>query len=290
MFVARALAGIGDGLPRSDESVRIVEVGAGDGTLARQVLAAGIGRPCTYAAEEVSAGARRALEDMHGLVVQNGPLYADLVLAHELLDNLPFRLVRGGREVRVDVRGDRLVERLVPVEDDLGAAIGGQPVDGELVVPVGALGFVERLAAELGDGAALLIDYGDEGTGGGPAHGYRDHRLVGDLLGSPGATDITAGVDFRWIAKHAAARGLEVFGPVTQRRALLALGFETWHSVELEEQHAHLREGRGLEAVRTWSGRSRSTMLVDPASLGRFRWLVLAGRGVAEPAWIAEAR
>ena len=47
---------------------------------------------------------------------------------------------------------------------------------------------------------------------------------------------------------------------------------------------------RGLEAVRTWSGRSRSTMLVDPASLGRFRWLVLAGREVAEPAWLAEAR
>jgi len=291
LFVARALAGIADALPASDGPVRIVEVGAGDGTLARQVLDAGIGRPCTYAAEEVSAGARRVLADVGGLDVRDaGSLEADLVVAHELLDNLPFRLIRGGREVRVDVEDGRPVERRAPIDAGLAALVGARAVDTELVVPVGALGFVDRLAAELGDGAALLIDYGGEGTSGGPAHGYRDQRPVEDVLGQPGATDITAGVDFRWIADHATARGLRAHGPVTQQHALLALGFEDWHRAELEEQRTQLSDGRGLDAVRTWSGRSRSTMLVDPSALGRFRWLVLAGSRVAEPAWLAAAR
>lgn len=287
VFVARALAEMAAALP-GEMPLRVLEVGAGDGTLARQVLAEGLGQPATYTAVEVSAGARAALQRTPGVSVAERETDADLVLAHELLDNLPFRLLRDGREVRVDVDGDGLIERLVPADDELRALIGDVPADGELVVPVGAIAFVDRIAAHLGRGYALLIDYGSEGSGG-PVHGYREQHPIEDILAAPGETDITAGVDFGWIRRCATEAGLTAFDTVSQHRALIALGLEEWLRAGLDEQREHLDAGRGLDAVRTWSGRSRATMLADPASLGRLRWCVLATPGLPAPPWLSDA-
>src|SRR5205823_4973253 len=49
---------------------------------------------------------------------------ADVVLANELLDNLPVDLVEGEHEVRVGLEGDRLVEVMVPTTSTLG--VGGR--------------------------------------------------------------------------------------------------------------------------------------------------------------------
>ncbi len=170
--------------------------------------------------------------------------------------------------------------------------MGRRPVSApthETIVPVGAFAFVDRLASTLTRGYALLIDYGDVGTPGGDIHGYRDHRVVEDVLADPGSTDITAGVDFALIANHAERRGLVAFPTVTQHDALLALGFEEWLRGELERQTTQLDAREGLEAVRTWSGRSRATLLVDPSALGRLRWLVLATPGLPAPVWLDAA-
>ena len=288
-FLARALAALADAVAPPTRPLRLVEVGAGDGTLAREILDAGIGRPLRYGAIEISEGARGALTRVAGVALAETTAGADLVLAHELLDNLPFRLVRDGREVRIDAEGDTLVQRTVSIDDALRAVLSDADTQEELVVPVGALAFVEELAGGLERGYALVIDYGREGSAGGAVHGYRDHRPVEDVLASPGEIDITAGVDFSWIARHAADAGLQAFRSVTQQRALLALGFEEWLRSELAQQHAHLQEGRGLEAVRTWSARSRATMLVDPGALGRLRWLVFASPGLPEPDWLRAA-
>ncbi len=109
------------------------------------------------------------------------------------------------------------------------------------------------------------------------------------MLADPGSTDITAGVDFALIAHHAVRRGLIAFPTVTQHDALLALGFEEWLRDELERQTAQLDAREGLDAVRTWSGRSRATLLVDPSALGRLRWLLLATPGLSAPAWLDAA-
>jgi SAM-dependent MidA family methyltransferase len=266
------------------EPVRIAEVGAGDGTLATQVLGALAGRDVDYQAIDVSAGARAALGAIDG--VRAGATLGGaphVVIANELLDNLPFRRVRGDREVRVGVEGDRFVEVGTPWDGD------PYPSDHETVVPVGALAFVDRLASTLTSGYALLIDYGDVGPPGGDIHGYRDHRVVEDVLADPGSTDITAGVDFALIANHAERRGLVAFPTVTQHDALLALGFESWLRAELERQTTQLDAREGLEAVRTWSGRSRAILLVDPSALGRLRWLLLATPGLPAPAWLDAA-
>jgi NADH dehydrogenase [ubiquinone] 1 alpha subcomplex assembly factor 7 len=296
-LLARAIAelrlALGDPSP-----FRIAEVGAGDGTLARQLMEALGPGNVRYAAVERSLGARTALSSIGGVTVREtltGIEDPHLVLAHELLDNLPFRRVRGTpdgpREVRVGTIGDRLVEVLTDprTSDDLDLAATGLEPDEETVVPDGAFAFVDELSNVLTHGYALLIDYGELGSAGGATHGYRGHRVVDDPLDTPGEADITAGVDIAAIAARAEAGGLTAFPVVTQHRALMALGFEAWVREELARQVALLDERDGLGAVRAWTGRSRATLLADPASLGRFKWLLLATPGLPAPSWLESA-
>ncbi len=280
-MLANALRSLHDALGRP-EPFRIAEVGAGDGTLARQLSHELADLDVAYTAVETSSGAREALAGIDGIHVTHelgGETH--VVLAHELLDNLPFRRVRGDREVRVGLDGgDGFLEVETPWDGEPG------PTGVETIEPVGAFAFVDRLAAVLQRGYALLIDYGAVGSTGGDIHGYRDHRVVDDALDDPGSTDITSGIDFARIASRAEERGLVAHPSVTQHDALLALGFETWLREELERQTALLDAREGLEAVRTWSGRSRATLLVDPSALGRLRWLVLATPGLPRPDWL----
>ena len=266
------------------EPVAIAEIGAGDGTLARQLLAALAGRVVDYRAIDVSAGAREILLAIDGVRVEAALGGAPhVVIANELLDNLPFRRVRGDREVRVGLDGDRFVEIETPWDGEPG------PADVETIVPVDALAVVDRLATTITRGYALLIDYGGIGTPGGSIHAYRDHRVIEDVLADPGSTDITVGVDFAQIANRAEQRGLIAFPTATQHDAMLALGFEAWLRGELDRQTSQLEAREGLEAVRTWSGRSRATLLIDPSALGRLRWLLLATPGLPAPNWLDAA-
>jgi SAM-dependent MidA family methyltransferase len=267
--------------------VRVTEVGAGDGTLARSVLAHTEGMPLRYTAVERSPGARTALTAIEGVQVRERlDTPADLVLANELLDNLPFRVLRDGREVRIGREGDRLAEVLVPPDAELARFMSGES---ERVVPVGAFAFLDDVVRVLGRGYTLLIDYGGVGTTGGPVHGYRGHTLVEDVLAQPGTTDITTGVDFEQIASHAEALGLVAFPTVIQHDALLALSLREWLEDELGSQRTQLDAGDGRDAVATWSGRNQATLLVDPGALGRLRWLLLATPGLESPDWLARA-
>ena len=288
--LARAIRELWVGLG-SPDAFRLVEVGAGDGTLARQLLDGLRDVPVTYTAVEISEGARSALATVDDVAVADElPREADVVLAHELLDNMPFRVARGDREVAIAADGERFREELVPIDDELGAelsTLASEASMGERVVPVGAFAFIDRIAGMLDRGYALLIDYGGVGTAGGPLHGYREHRIVEDVLDDPGSTDITAGVDLAAVADRAERRGLTALGPATQHDALMALGFRGWLSDELARQHEQLERRDGIDAVRTWSGRSQAALLVDPAGLGRMRWLVLATPGLTTPTWIA---
>jgi len=277
-LLSAALLELWDGLGHP-EPFRLVEAGAGDGTLARQLLDAFADIEVEYTATERSSGARAALALIDGINIAGSlPPDPHVVFANELLDNLPFDRARGGSEVRVGLDDGELVE---VSETDHGE---------ETIDPVGAFAWIDELAGSLTNGYALLIDYGGLGGPGGPSHGYRAHRVVEDLLDDPGGTDITAGVDFEAIGRHAERLGLVAFETCTQHDALIALGFESWVHDELSRQRDQLDRREGIEAVRTWSGRSRSTLLADPAALGRLRWLVVATPGLPEPAWLVSAR
>ena len=287
-LLGRAIVDLRDrlGEPRP---LRLSEVGAGDGTLARQLVEHLGDLDVAYTAIDPSPGARAALEAVDGVEVA-GTLEGSpqLIIANELLDNLPFRRLRGTasgtKEVLVALEGDRFVEHLgdPPPGEDLPLAEGE-----EAVLPDGATAFIEEVGARLAHpGYALLIDYGGVGEPGGPPHGYRAHRPVEDLLDRPGETDITSGLDFDLLSRHAEAQGLIAFPSVTQRHALTALGFDHWVHEQLRWQAELLNRREGLDAVRTWSGRSRASLLVDPSALGRLRWLLLATPDLPAPAWM----
>ena len=267
----------------------VTEIGAGDGTLARQLIDPIRDLDVAYTAVETSPGARLALDTVEGIQVterlEGSP---QLILANELMDNLPFRRLRGTstgtKEILVGLEGHRFVERLGEPSADEGISLE----DGEeIVLPEGALAAVEEIAARLANpGYALLIDYGGVGEPGGPPHGYRSHRPVEDLLDRPGASDITSGLDFELLGAHADRQGLIAFPSVTQRHALTALGFDRWVHDQLRQQAELMSRSEGIDAVRAWSGRSRATLLVDPSALGRLRWLLLATPGLQAPSWI----
>ena len=287
-LLGRGLRNLWEALDRP-QPLRVTEIGAGDGTLARQLLDALDDVPLAYTAVDVSPGARESLATIDRLAGIGTTVVppVDVVLAHELLDNLPFRVLRGSSEVRVGLEGDRLVEVLGELDDELLPFVmrDGAGADDERIVPVGAFAFVDHVAEVLERGYALLIDYGGVADAGGPLHGYRGQRVVEDVLASPGSADVTAGVDFGLIAARAEAAGLTAFPTVTQHDALTALGFEDWFRDELARQHAQLDARDGLGAVRTWAGKSRATLLADPGGLGRFRWVVLATPGLPAPSW-----
>lgn len=134
----------------------------------------------------------------------NGPL---LLVANEFLDALPIRqYVREGAGWR---------ERLVAAKDgELGFALGPalpMPEADRLDAPEGTL--VERCPALPGivgavaervtqGGAALFIDYGHWRSRGDTLQALRDHAPE-DPLAHPGASDLTAHVDFEAVAQAA---------------------------------------------------------------------------------------
>jgi SAM-dependent MidA family methyltransferase len=285
-LLGRGLRELWERLDRPDP-FPVVEVGAGDGTLARQLLEAVDDVPLKYTAVERSVGAREALRS-HGFQVAEelrevGLIERAVVVANELLDNLPFRRVRGTAdgpdEVRVGLANGHLIEVEMPPGDDVGES----PGEGvELALPVRAFELVDVLGETLRDGYALFIDY--EG-GADDLHGYREHRVVEVDIDAPGTTDITAGVDLAAIAARADRNGLHAFTTVSQTDALRSLGFEEWFREERDRQATLLTSGSGVEAVQTWSGRNIAMALVDPAGIGRLRWLTLATRDRDAPPW-----
>ena len=276
---------------------RVVEAGAGDGTMARQVLAEAATAPplaeaMSYAAVERSPAARRALVEagvpVRGSLEEAGS--AHVVLANELLDNLPFHRLRGRDEETIEVLVDAGAEGFVEVEGPatqraLEALEGAVDPGEERPVSPAALELVDRVAEALAPGYAFLFDYGfAEGEAPGEVHAYLGHRVSGDVLSEPGSRDITAPVDLAAIGARARRGQLQVWGPVTQREALLGLGMRLWlQGVRRGTEEAEAR-GDHDGARRLFEARSRASILIDEAKLGGLRLLVLGSEGLPAPA------
>ena len=195
--------------------LRLVEVGAGDGTLATQLLAHLDDLDVAYTAVERSGGARARLAETPGATVaEEIPASPHIVLANELLDNLPFRRVRvtaeGPREIRVGLDdADRLVEVLTAPDAEGLERAAGLVEDDEVVLPDGALAFVDRLAAVPTDGMALLIDYG--GVGSPRARGAASH--VGRARRTGGRADVGRAQPRNAPRRSGRPRSLPLVGP-----------------------------------------------------------------------------
>jgi SAM-dependent MidA family methyltransferase len=297
-LLARQVGQAWDLLGKPSE-LTVLEVGAGDGTLALQILE-GVGAvpelaaAVRYLAVERTPGARDSLAEA-GIEVRRSldevEPFTGCVVANELLDNLPFRRVRRqeGRtvEVLVGAEDGRLVEVEEEAPSDLVGLLPGVPADEEEERPVSqeALGFVRDVARVLKRGYCFLFDYGfAEGDSPGPVHAYRDHRVLEEVLEEPGSRDVTAAVDLAAVAREATTAGLRVWGPISQREALLGLGFRTWMQA-LRSRQTELQVTQGWrEASRAYSDRQRASILIDRDKLGGLQVLVFGTDGLPPPA------
>ena len=96
-------------------------------------------------------------------------------------------------------------------------------------------------------GAALIIDYGTPSTiPTNSLRGIKSHTLTSPFT-SPGATDISADVDFLALAENAlnASPGVEVHGPVDQARFLRAMGIEERAAQLVKRAVDRERAGKG---------------------------------------------
>lgn len=293
-LVARQLAECWESLERP-VPFTVVELGAGDGTLARGIIESmapflELGAALRYLAVERTPGQSEALKAF-GLetldsLADAAPL-AGCVLANELLDNVPFHRLRerGGRvlEVLVGAEDDRLVEvEGEPTEEALAALLRPLSPGEERPVSPEAVGIVREIAATLERGYAFLFDYGFvAGEAPGPVHAYRDHRVLAEVLEDPGGRDVTAAVDLEVIAREARGAGLQVWGPVSQHGALLALGYRLWSSGTRKRQ-AETDDARA--ANRLYEARSRASILIDPEKLGGLYLLAFGTEGLPPPA------
>lgn len=269
----------------------VVEAGAGRGTVLWELLgslererpdAARGARPAIVEVsprlreQQASALGGRELRfatSVRGLAPIHG-----LIFANEVVDAFPVHvLVRtpgGVREVYVEEQEGELVEGLRPPgQADLRWRVPeALPVGGRWEVSVAAEGWIAQVAAALGSGYLLIVDYADDEAGllgrmgSGTVRGFSRHRLVDDPLRDPGKIDLTATVNLTAIRRAAEGAGLRVVASTTQREMLLALG----------AREATARPTTPLDRLREASRRSAADVLLDPNGLGAFRAVLFA--------------
>jgi NADH dehydrogenase [ubiquinone] 1 alpha subcomplex assembly factor 7 len=185
--------------------------------------------------------------------VPDGPL---LLVTNELFDALPIH--------QFEFRGGRWLERVVDLDNGGGELVFALRAPGAALAVASAppqlphQGMVIEacpagiaLAAAIGrrvvqhGGAALVIDYGHDGSGGGDSlQAVRRHGKH-DVLREPGTADLAAHVDFGALARAAREAGAAVHGPIPQNLLLERLGI-TLRAAALErnampEQAAAIR-------------------------------------------------
>ena len=250
----------------------VLEVGAGSGRLAAQILRslAARGLEPRYRLLEPSAELRRRQETHlreQGLAGRAKWLddFPDsgmegVVIANEVLDALPAsRLEVTGdavREAHVGWRDGAFGFEWRPPSPPLERAWKGIRRDIEGTLPPGYLAevnlaapaWVESMAARIERGLLLLLDYGyprrelyhPERTSGTLACHYR-HRVHYDPFFRPGLQDLSTHVDFTALARAGEAAGLEVAGFTTQAELLLATGLLEEGMGLAPESEAYLR-------------------------------------------------
>lgn len=242
-FIADVLASVG--------SNRIVELGAGSGRLAGQLLEhlskRGVNDTQYFIVEisaDLKARQQQRLERYGDAVRWLDDLpdggFKGLVLANEVADALPVcRFVKSGDAVlplgvaRHDGEltiapgssDPKLTETIAQLEQRLGKPL---PDGYESEVCLLLRPWLDRVLGSIAEGGVLLIDYGmperdyyrAERTGGTLICHYRQ-RAHSDPLLWPGLQDISAWVDFSAVASAADASGFSVGGFTTQGQFLL---------------------------------------------------------------------
>lgn len=226
---------------REFEKPVLVELGAGRGILARDILSylernyPEIFNSLTYYIYEFSPylieKQRKLLEDFKNVFwVLELPKVEGIIFSNEFFDALSVHVVREGRELYVkdneslvwlSLENERVKEFL--------ERMGYEGLNQVLEVGLDALDFLKKVSESLKEGYHLVIDYGytseeitrfPEGT----IVAYKEHRVIQSLeeiVKLAGSADITAHVNFSSLMEYGRDYGLEPILFQNQREFLL---------------------------------------------------------------------
>jgi SAM-dependent MidA family methyltransferase len=282
-FVAAEQERIGD-------PFAVLEAGAGSGSLLGPLLEA---HPVEGWAVEVSPPARAHLASMLGpdrvlesLAEFPGPLRG-VIIANELLDNLPMAIAQltedGWRERWVGSEGTGLALVDAPPRPEVASWLerfsGPVEAGAWVEVQIQASRWVTEALTLLEAGALLVIDYGDTAENllprrkDGTLRTYRSHHLGPHPLDEPGATDITADLNFTAMVAAAEAAGAAV-SLIRQDDFLAQWGLRKVLSKLRSEELELARSQAELERLALRSRRTEAETLMHPRGLGDFRVMV----------------
>jgi SAM-dependent MidA family methyltransferase len=209
------------------------------------------------------------------------------VIANELLDNLPSAMAvktsAGWDERLVGESDGALVLITTPARPEVASwadRFAGPVIPGSIVeVQLAAGEWLDSALGLLEGGAVVVIDYGDTAEAllprraQGTIRTYRAHHIGPDPMDEPGATDITADVNFTALIAVAEEAGAAV--EIHRQDDFLAgLGLRA-RLTELRHQELELaRSDDALERLRVRSRRTEAETLLHPRGLGDFRVLV----------------
>lgn len=283
---------------------QVIEVGAGTGLLAADLLLALEQTGCTpesYAILEVSGElrARQAatlaekVPHLQARVTWLDTLpetFSGVVIANEVLDVMPVHLVVSQAEglfergVALDGQG-ALVMADRPASEAVLCAAGAldipAPEEGEYLTEVNpaANAWVGEWARRIDQGVLLLIDYGYPraeyylpSRASGTLQCYYRHRAHNEVLLWPGLNDITAFVDFTTVAEAAYDAGFEVLGYTSQASFLFNCGvLDCLARRGPEGSEDYVRAARAVQRLTT------------PQEMGELFKVLALGKGVEEP-------
>ncbi len=298
------------------ETLSLVETGPGEGSLALQLAEALASQWPALAArtELVLVEPNPGMAERQRLQLAACPLpcrwqtlkqlaaapVRGVLLAHEVLDALAVeRVVWDGEqwarqgvelleptdgvfELRLSAAGP-LPEALVAQLAALGLAQPGPQREAGWTTELhpGLAPWLAQAGAALLAGQLLVVDYAHEAwryyapqRANGTLMAYRQQRASSDPLLEPGHWDLTAHLCIDSLEAAAAAGGWNPLGQRRQGEALLALG--------LAQRLHGLQQQDPAQLAELLSRREALLRLVDPTTLGDFRWLAFS-RGPVDP-------
>jgi SAM-dependent MidA family methyltransferase len=279
---------------------RILEAGAGTGSLARDLLNEldAFGElPESYAILEISEALR---ERQRQTLSETCPRWLDrvewidtlpegfdgLALANEVLDAMPAHRVRwrGGDPVEcgVGLENGEFVWRERPaaalLRERMKAAAEEYTLPEGYIAEIGlaAENWVRSWGAILGKGVLIVIDYGfprgerfHPRRAGGTLMCHYRHRAHEDPFSFVGLQDMTAHVDFSALAKAAIDGGLDVLGYTTQAAFLLNCGIiDRLSQIPDTASPRYMKEARAAQR------------LLSPEGMGEVFKAVAFGKGI----------
>ncbi len=299
-LLARSIARVVDATLVQTGGGCILEIGAGTGRLAADLLGA-VSEPDAVTRYQILERSADLQQRQRSLLAAEVPHWMDRVSWIDALPESGFRGVMVANELldamtvhRVQMTASGLAEIHVVRDRDGLAESLGQPVTARLAPFVDALDLPPGYRTEVGlprqdwvaaagaaieCGVLLLIDYGYP-----RGEYYHPARSDGTLLchyrhqahANPylhlGQQDITAHVEFTGVAEAAQARGLDILGFTTQAGFLLDSGvLESTGGFPADDPLGSMQFSQHLKR------------LLLPGQMGEVFKVMLAGRGVEQP-------